>query len=211
MTPIEISQNKEKFLNYCRTYIQRDGINALLDYLDTTDFFIAPSSANYHLNEEGGLCQHAINVFETMTKINENIISPRIEEGASPFTETISKESIAITALFHDLCKTKFYRKAERWKKDDKGKWMSYPGYEINDQFPFGHGEKSCIIISWFLRLKQDELLAIRWHMGMFEMTEQGSGTRASYRASMEKSPLVVMLQVADLLAANCMEITTKY
>ena len=78
-------------------------------------------------------------------------------------------------------------------------------------KFPFGHGEKSCLILSWFIRLKQDELLAIRWHMGMFEMTEQGSSTRFSYRAAMEKSPLVTLLQAADMLAANTLEKTTQW
>ena len=81
----------------------------------------------------------------------------------------------------------------------------------MKDDFPFGHGEKSCIILSSFLRLKQDELLAIRWHMGMFEMTEQGSSTRFAFRAAMEKSPLVSLLHTADMLASNCLEKTTTY
>ena len=113
--------------------------------------------------------------------------------------------------LFHDLCKTKFYHKTEKWKKDEQGRWVTYPGYEIVDEFPFGHGEKSCMILHWFIHLKQEELLAIRWHMGMFEMTEQGSGTRCAYRTAMEKSVLVVLLQVADMISANCFENTIKW
>ena len=99
----------------------------------------------------------------------------------------------------------------ERWKKDETGRWVSYPGYELKEEFPFGHGEKSCIIISWFMKLKQEELLAIRWHMGMFECGEYGSSTRASYRKAMEKSPLVCLLQMADMLSANCLEATTTW
>lgn len=60
------------------------------------------------------------------------------------------------------------------------------------------------------MRLKQEELLAIRWHMGMFEMTEQGSSTRYAYRSAMEKSPLVTILQTADMLTAGCLEKTIK-
>ncbi|EJX09560.1 protein containing Metal-dependent phosphohydrolase, HD region, subdomain protein, partial [gut metagenome] len=208
ITPQEMSQNKAQFINYCQQYIQREGINALLDYLEKTDFYTAPSSASYHLNVEGGLCRHSLNVFETAIKVYDLIVGPQIQAGNSPFTQEISKESIAIVALFHDVCKTKFYKKTEKWKKDENNRWVSYPGYEIEDEFPFGHGEKSCIILHWFIKLKQDELLAIRWHMGMFEMTEQGSGTRCSYRAAMEKSPLVTLLQVCDLLSANCFEPT---
>ena len=211
MTQEEISHNKEIFIGYCNDFIRREGINKLLDYLEKTDFYTAPSSASFHLNEDGGLCRHSLNVFETAVKVYDEILAPQIKAGNSPFTEEISKESIAIATLFHDLCKTKFYRKTEKWKKDEQNHWVTYPGYEIVDDFPFGHGEKSCIIINWFVHLKQDELLAIRWHMGMFEMTEQGSGTRCAYRAAMEKSPLVCLLQVADMLSANCFEKTIKW
>ena len=93
-------------------------------------------------------------------------------------------------------------------EKDEQGRWVSYPGYEIKDNFPFGHGEKSCIILGWFMKLRQDELLAIRWHMGMFEVTEVGSSTRIAYREAMGRSPLVSMLQTADMLASNCLEKT---
>ena len=211
MNETEIKQNEDKFKKYCKEYIERDGLDKLLAYLDSTDFFTAPSSSNFHLNETGGLCLHSLNVFETAKAIYEEIIEPKIVAGSSPFTEIVPIESIAISALFHDLCKTKIYKQTERWKKDENGRWMSYPGYEISDDFPFGHGEKSCLIIGWFMRLKQDELLAIRWHMGMFEMTESGTSTRFAYRAAMGKSPLVSILQAADLLSANCMEKTTTF
>lgn len=211
MYELEISKNREEFISLCKEHIKREGIDNLLSYLDTTDFFTAPSSTNFHLNEEGGLCKHSLNVYKTACNIYENIILKAIENNEAAFNERIPHESIAIATLFHDLCKTKIYHKTEKWKKDEAGRWVSYPGYEVQDDFPFGHGEKSCLMLNWFIRLKQEELLAIRWHMGMFEMTEQGSGTRFSYRAAMEKSPLVSLLQAADLIASNCLEVTTKY
>ncbi|HRF85472.1 MAG TPA: HD domain-containing protein [Alloprevotella sp.] len=211
MNANKIKENKEKFLFYCRENIHREGLSDLLDYLDSTDFYTAPSSASFHLNEDGGLCLHSINVFETAKTLYENLLLPKLKNGETNFSEEISMESIAVSSLFHDVCKTKLYHKTEKWKKDKNGRWMTYPGYEIVDEFPFGHGEKSCLILSWFIRLKQEELLAIRWHMGMFEMTEQGSGTRFSYRAAMEKSPLVTLLQSADMLAANTLEKTTQW
>lgn len=209
MTPQEIERNKMRFVEYCHRHIRRDGLDALLAYLEKTDFYTAPSSASFHLNEDGGLCRHSLNVFETVLRLYAGVVLPAVKSGTSSFSEPLSMESIAIAALFHDLCKTKLYHKAERWKKDENGRWISYPGYELQDDFPFGHGEKSCIIIGWFMRLRQEELLAIRWHMGMFEMTEQGSSTRYAYRTAMEKTPLVALLQTADLLSANCLEKTT--
>lgn len=211
MTQEQIAENRMIFEKYCKEYIHREGIDRLMAYINTTDFYTAPSSASYHLNEDGGLCKHSINVFEIAMKLYETVVKPAILSGVSLFTEELSAESIAIAALFHDLCKTKFYQKTEKWKKDEQNRWVTYPGYEIADEFPFGHGEKSCLILGWFIRLRQEELLAIRWHMGMFEMTEQGSGTRCAYRAAMEKSPLVALLQSADMLAANCFEKTIKW
>ena len=211
MTPLEIASNKEEFICLCRQNIQREGIESLLQYIDQkTDFYTAPSSVSFHLNEDGGLCRHSLNVFHTACKLYETVVLPAIESGSSPFTELVSLESLAIATLFHDLCKTKIYKKTEKWRKNELGKWESYTGYEIQDEFPFGHGEKTCVIMGWFMRLKQEELLAIRWHMGMFEMTEQGSSTRYAYRSAMEKSPLVTILQTADMLTAGGLEKTIK-
>ena len=211
MTPEEIQKMKETFIDYCHKYIQREGLEKLLDYLEKSDFFTAPSSASYHLNEEGGLCRHSINVFETAMTLYENVVKPAIESGNSPFTEPLKTESIAIAALFHDLCKTSMYRRTEKYKKDEHGRWVTYPGYEIDEKLPFGHGEKSCLIICWMMKLSEEELLAIRWHMGMFDMAENGSAQRYSFRSAMERSPLVALLQAADMLTANVMEKTTKH
>lgn len=209
MTPEQIAQNKQEFINICRQEIDRPGLEKLLEYLEDSDFFTAPSSTQFHLNEKGGLCKHSLNVYRTAVQIYETTVRPAILSGISPFTEEISRESIAIATLFHDLCKTKIYHEAEKWRKDENGRWESYLGYELKDDFPLGHGEKSCLMIGWFMRLKLDELLAIRWHMGMFEMTENGTSTKAAYRAAMDKSALVSLVQCADMISANCLEVTT--
>lgn len=212
MTQEEMNANKERFVGYCKEYAgEREGLDRLLAYLEETDFYQAPSSTNYHLNEPGGLCKHSINVFETAKALYEHAIEPRRAASEAAFSEPVPMESIAVATLFHDLCKVKMYRTAERWKKDEHGRWQSYLGYEVHDEFPFGHGEKSCFVLERFLRLKGCELLAIRWHMGLFDASEQGASGRFSLRAAMESEPLVTIVQAADLLAANCLEVTTKY
>ena len=61
MTPLEIASNKEEFICLCRQNIQREGIESLLQYIDQkTDFYTAPSSVSFHLNEDGGLCRHSL-------------------------------------------------------------------------------------------------------------------------------------------------------
>ena len=211
MTELEISQNRDAFRALCREHIRRDGLERLLEYLDTTDFYTAPSSSMYHLNEDGGLCLHSMNVFHAAMKLYESLGREVLASGGGPFRGEISTESIAVSTLFHDLCKMNFYHKTERWKKDETGRWVSYPGYEVKDDLPLGHGEKSCYIVRGFIKLQRDELLAIRWHMGMFDMGDSGSSLIRSFRNALEQSPLVSLVHSADFLASNLMEVTQKY
>ena len=211
MTELEISQNRDAFRALCREHIRRDGLERLLEYLDTTDFYTAPSSSMYHLNEDGGLCLHSMNVFHAAMKLYESLGREVLTSGEGPFNGEISAESIAVSTLFHDLCKMNIYHKTERWKKDDNGRWVSYPAYEIKDELPLGHGEKSCYIVRGFIKLQRDELLAIRWHMGMFDMGDSGSSLIRSFRNALEQSPLVSLVHSADFLASNLMEVTQKY
>lgn len=211
MTENEIEKNKQEFIRICKKNIKRDGLDKILSYLEKSDFYTAPCSSAFHLNEKGGLCQHSINVFKTACKIFADIYLTAMQNENAPFKEEITMESIAIASLFHDICKTKIYHQTERWKKDANNKWMSYPGYEIKDDFPFGHGEKSCLMLSWYMRLKVEEMLAIRWHMGMFDMAENGSSQRYAFYAATDKTPLVSIIIAADFLASHLLEKTTTY
>ncbi len=209
MTELEIQANKQKFIDLCHQYIHRDGLDKMLAYLEKTDFYEAPSSTSFHLNVEGGLCQHSINVFETALAINESVAKPSIAAGVSPFDEEVSEESIAIATLFHDICKVKIYHKSLRWVKSElTGKWVNYNGYEVKDEFPLGHGEKSCLMLSWYIRLKPEEMLAIRWHMGMFDVGENSSPSRIAFYNAAEKSPLVSIVHSADFLSSKLKEKT---
>lgn len=211
MTEQQIAANKQRFIDLCNEHIHREGLDKVLAYLEKSDFYTAPSSTRFHLNEDGGLCLHSMNVFEAACKIYNEMAKPAIVNGTSPFTEEVSMESIAIATLFHDLCKIKLYHKTERWKKDDKNRWVSYPGYEVKDDFPLGHGEKSCLMLSWYMRLKPEEMLAIRWHMGMFDMGESGTPLRMSFFSATDKSPLVSIVHAADFLTSNLWEKSTVY
>ncbi len=211
MTEQQIAANKQRFIDLCNEHIHREGLDKVLAYLEKSDFYTAPSSTRFHLNEDGGLCLHSMNVFEAACKIYNEMAKPAIVNGTSPFTEEVNMESIAIATLFHDLCKIKLYHKTERWKKDDKNRWVSYPGYEVKDDFPLGHGEKSCLMLSWYMRLKPEEMLAIRWHMGMFDMGESGTPLRMSFFSATDKSPLVSIVHAADFLTSNLWEKTTVY
>ena len=53
--------NKERFMQlYAK--IDRKGTADLLEWLEQSDFFVAPASTKYHGSYEGGLLEHSLNV-----------------------------------------------------------------------------------------------------------------------------------------------------
>ena len=106
------------------------------------------------------------------------------------------------------MCKVGFYVPKEKWKKDENDKWVSYRGYDVEDTFPIGHGEKSVILLHWLgLSLTIDEMLAIRYHMGLWSTSvDCGDANRAYFRA-VNMCPLLTIVQNADFMASNMLEI----
>lgn len=85
----------------------------------------------------------------------------------------VKRESVIIASLLHDVCKTDIYHRTVKRRKDKTtGMWEDSEGYGISyKKFPMGHGEKSVIqLLLSGLSLQDDEMLAIRWHMGSFAL-----------------------------------------
>lgn len=182
--------NKDKFIKIFTENVKREGAAELLAWLEKTDFFVAPASTKFHLCEEGGLCEHSLNVYECLVERHVNEHSP---------------ETLAIVALLHDLCKAEFYKVSLRNQKNEQtGQWEKVPYYTIEDRFPFGHGEKSVFLIERFMRLKVEEAIAIRWHMGGFDDTAKSGGYTISN--AYEMYPLAVKLHIADIEATYLRE-----
>ena len=176
---------KDEFISIYQENIQREGAEALLKWLETTDFFTAPASTKFHCACKEGLIRHSLNVYKVLMEKHYN-------------PETDNKESMAICALLHDLCKAQFYKLSMRNVKNEKtGVWEQVPYYFIEDTFPYGHGEKSVFLIERFMRLKTSEAMAIRWHMGGFDDTVKSGGFSMSL--AFDKFPLAVQLHMADL------------
>ena len=195
LTTEQIIKNKQNFKNLCKENIKRKGTEQLLDYLDVTDFFEAPCSTKFHLNYKGGLCEHSLNVYTELIALctlhNVDI------------TQNI--ETLTIVSLFHDICKANFYKQVMKPVKVN-GMWKDQLVYEIDDKLPLGHGEKSVIILQKYLSLSVEEMLAIRWHMGAFDCAFKGG--EYAFGTAQDKSLLVTLLQVADLLATQVLEST---
>ena len=82
----------------------------------------------------------------------------------------------------------------------ENGEWVQKPYYVIDDQLPYGHGEKSVYMINGYLRLTREEALAINWHMGGFDKRTQAGGNEMS--ASYYKYPICVLVHLADIMAS---------
>ena len=176
---------REEFEAIYQKHIQREGSRELLEWLGKTDFFTAPASTKFHCACEQGLVRHSLSVYQVM---REKHFDP----------QTDSEESFAICALLHDICKTQFYKVSSRNVKNEQtGQWEKKPFYQVEDSFPYGHGEKSVFLIERFLRLKTSEAVAIRWHMGGFDEAVRGGSFAISL--AYDKYPLAVKLHLADL------------
>ena len=192
---------REEFTHVYVNIIQRSGADKLLDWIENrTDFFDAPASTRYHLAEPGGLVKHSVHVFERLNALCES------EDWVAKGISKPQKESIAICGLLHDLCKANFYKTSTRNVKNEAtGQWEKVPFYTVEDQFPYGHGEKSVYLIERFMRLKTEEAVAIRWHMGGFDDAVRGGSFVIS--AAFEKYPLALLLHLADMQATYLDEV----
>jgi hypothetical protein len=174
--------------------VNREGIEKVIEFLRTTDFYVAPSSASYHSNYQGGLLDHSLLVYSLAFKYREGLVAmmPELEE-------KIPEDSLIISTLLHDICKTCFYKQAMKYRKDENNQWQSYLGYEIDDSFPIGHGEKSVIMLQDLgLQMTPEEMLTIRYHMGAWDGAMLTNDVKFSYSAAMNKYPMMVLVQSAD-------------
>lgn len=184
---------KGKFIKAYTENITRPGVDKLLAWIESTDFFAAPASTKFHLSRPGGLLEHSLHVFERMKAICA------AEAATTPGFNLPSMETIAICGLLHDICKANFYAVEMRNRKNEQGRWEQYPFYVVDDKLPYGHGEKSVYIISGFMRLTREEAVAIRFHMGFSDNDFKGGGY--SVGNAFEMFPLAVLLHIADLQA----------
>ena len=84
---------KEEFLKLLRS-VKRDGIEDLIKFIESTDFFTAPASTRFHGDYEGGLVAHSLKVYEIL---KEKVVNASIKID-------VSEDTIKIVALLHDIC-----------------------------------------------------------------------------------------------------------
>jgi Predicted HD-superfamily hydrolase len=128
---------KEEFLTLLRS-TNREGIEDVIENLEEYDFFKAPASSKFHLNYEGGLVEHSVNVCQMALDIRKILI-----EKDDTLRESLPVDSVIIAGLLHDTCKTDIYKPTIKKTKDRFGMWKEVPGYDVDyTDFPLGHGGK---------------------------------------------------------------------
>ena len=193
--------DREEFVSLLKS-TGRKGVDSVVGYLEKSGFFTAPASVSRHLSHDGGLLEHSLNVCRTAMALRGQMLQMR------PGLEArLPEESVVLAALLHDVCKANIYKKITKYRKDANNRWESYDGYDVDyTRFPLGHGEKSVVMLLRLgLELTNDEVLAIRWHMGAWDLSFQSFESKSNISAASDV-PLVAILQAADALAAHLLE-----
>lgn len=192
----------EKFKQYF-SHIKRPGAGKLLIWLEEIGFFTAPASTMHHGAYAGGLVEHSNNVYRRLVRLAEE--EDKRQGRTSP---EYTVETIAVVALLHDVCK------ADAYKPKVTGLCYTHKApaekscWEYTNNFPVGHGEKSVIQIMRYIYLTEEEVLAIRWHMGAFDYSTKGGNYDMNY--AFAESRLAAMLHIADMMATHLDERKVK-
>ena len=193
---------KKEFIELLKT-TNRQGIDDLVEELEDLGFFKAPASTKFHLNEDGGLVQHSLNVCKAALSMRKSMI-----ELDDSLLEALPKDSVIIASLLHDTCKADIYKPTMKKEKNRFGMWCDVPGYDVDySNFPLGHGEKSVIVLLRSgLEMTDDEIMAIRWHMNAWDLPFQSYDIKSNFNKAKEICPLLSLVQAADCLASNLLE-----
>lgn len=138
LPPHKIVANKNKIISLLRS-TKREGMESVIQYLEKSGFYEAPSSIYRHHNWKGGLAEHSLGVYRIASRQNNGL----------------PHDSIIIAGVLHDICKaSKLYYNANGI-------------IQRRHTHIKGHGRRSILLLKQCgLSLTNDERLAIRWHMG---------------------------------------------
>ena len=204
LTDEMIENNKQEFLSLVKS-ISRENSNldALCNWLECSDFFVAPASVKYHAAYKGGLCAHSLNVYR-------NLVNLIYDWGMQ---DTMDADTPKILGLLHDLSKINTYKLDIRNKKiysetgskrDDMGRfdWKSVPEYahrDDTDKFIYAnHESTSEYYIRQFIPLSYVESIAIIHHHGNMSWDSMQDNIGSVWNAY----PISLLLYQADCQAA---------
>ncbi len=178
-----MSDDKSEIIELLQS-TRRQGIDKVIDWLDTEpSFFVASGARIHHDNVIGGLAYHSLKVYK--------IAKADWENRGTKFKEKYPLESVIISALLHDVCKKDVYY----IDADGKPQWNE-------ENHLKGHGLRSVQLLEALgLKLTQDERMAIWWHMG--EGKEMSQPDYPEEYAVAMQDPFCQLIHQADHKAAK--------
>lgn len=170
---------------------KRDGMDDLVEYLDTIGFYTAPASTRFHGAEIGALAQHSINVMDCARSLAIAWL------GKKWYQE--HQDSITICALLHDLGKAGQFGKPLYIENVLKsGKAAAQP-FKTNDELKtLPHEIVSVVEATKFIDLTEEEQRAIAWHNGLYGLFK--------YEIQGKEDELYMIIHFADMWASRIVE-----
>lgn len=201
---MDIIENKQFFINLVKTYIKRDGVDKLLAWLESSDFFVCPASTQYNLPVEGGLCAHALNVANLLINryFKKDLDKLAEEDAQRVFYGDINLETLLLVSLFASINKVNCYVKDfKNVKNKQTGKWEQQEYWKWEEFFVYsGRGAKSVYILQQYIRLYVEEAQAIAFILAGEDDIFSGIAN-TTYRKIYETSPLALYLHLAEMEA----------
>ena len=171
-----------------------NGINKLLEWLENTDFYVAPASIKYNGNIDGGLCAAAVQTYDTLEKLN------------IAFDEKLDEYSILIVSLLHTLGRINSFKKFVKgsYKKDENGAtvqpkvWEEKETWDYNDnpEMVLNEEIKSIFFIQHFIKLSKEEVEAISAYSWLAYNSDKEVGVKSKI---LSKNKLAFYLHLANL------------
>ena len=205
LTKEEVLEVKQEYIDLLKE-IKRPNcdIEGFIAYLESTDFFSAPASTQYHCSFPGGLCLHSINVYKALVKLNQ------------AFGNTYKDDTLLLVGLLHDLDKILKYERTSKNEKEycddgDKSdslgrfRWKTTESYKVKDSSNKANlgnkGFASYMIASMFFSLSEEETYAI-----MYQYSAVSNEQLTDLSAILSKYNLCVLLHSADIVTTYCLE-----
>lgn len=208
---INIEENKARYISILKSITRDDcDIEGLVSYLENSDFFVAPCTTQYHNSVEGGLCSHALNVYDNLITLMKN---EKMKVDNDTLLEDKELDTIAIVSLCKDFCKINYYEtyyqnkkvySPEGHKSDENGKfdWQSIKMFGVKDfksrNILGDLSFNSYNIVSQYIPLTREEIASIL----NFDLGMSTKYTNCEVLNIANKYKLVALVHCAEILAS---------
>ena len=157
--------------------------NDIVEQLDKMNYFLEPASSKYHGCYEGALFDHSLDVSDNLWMLTR-LHKLKWQRETSP----------GVIGFLHDLCKVGAHNPIYKEGTEE------FDHYEYNQVEMPDHGARSLALCTQFdIKLTEEEMYCIRWHMGAFDKEENWK----YYTAAIHKYPNVLWTHTADMMSAH--------